>query len=60
MANKPDYRLHALNKESQEKNRIGAGWINDDGSISIRLDAFVKLEAGPNLVLTMFLENKGQ
>lgn len=56
--NKPDYKLHALDKETQEKNRIGAGWINEDGSIRVKLDAFVVLQASPNLVLTLFPEKR--
>ena len=55
---KPDYRLHALNKGTDEKNRIGGAWENEDGSISIRLDAFIVLQAGPELVLTLFKEDR--
>jgi hypothetical protein len=51
----PDYRLAALNKRTDEKgNNIGAAWINDNGSISIRLDSFVVLTGSKDLVLTLF------
>lgn len=55
---KPDYRMHALKKGTDEKNRVGGAWANEDGSISIRLDAFVVLQADPDLVLTLFPENR--
>jgi len=51
---KPDYRLAALNKETSEQNNIGVAWKNDDGSISIRLNAFIRLESNPDLVLSLF------
>jgi hypothetical protein len=50
----PDYDVKALRKDTDEKNRVGAAWRNDDGSISIVLDAFIKLEAHPKLILTCF------
>lgn len=38
MANrKPDYNVHALNKRTEERARIGAAWINPDGSIRVVL-----------------------
>lgn len=53
-ARKPDYRLKALNKDTDERNTIGAAWLNADGSISISLEAFIVLQASPHLVLTLF------
>lgn len=50
----PDYRVHAMNKATDEKSKVGAGWSNQDGSIAIRLDPFVVLTAGRDLVITMF------
>lgn len=58
--NKPDFKLHALNKTTQEKNRVGAGWSNPDGSISIRLEAFIVLAPSPDLVLTLFPEDRSK
>jgi len=56
---KPEYRLKALNKATDEKNRnVGAAWVNDDGSISIDVEPFVVLYGGKDLVLTLFPEGK--
>lgn len=57
---KPDYRVHAMNKTTGEKNRVGGAWANDDDSISVKLDAFVRLEASTDLVITMFPEEKSK
>lgn len=52
---KPDYRIAALNKRTDAKNgNIGGAWANPDGSISVRFEAFVVLEFGPDLVVTLF------
>lgn len=54
MGRTPDFDLKAMNKATNEKARAGAGWLNEDGSISIDLDAFIVLPASPDLVLTLF------
>ena len=54
MARRPDYELSALNKDTNEKNKVGAAWVNENGTISIKLNAFIKLEASTALVLTLF------
>ena len=55
MSRLPDYEFKALNKRTDERNKVGAAWINDaTGSIRIKLDAFIKLEASDDLVLTLF------
>ena len=52
---KPDYRLKVLDKESGKSGQAGAGWKNEDGSISISLDLCIVLPGGnPNLVITLF------
>ncbi len=53
---KPDYDLAAMNKLTGDKNyRCGAAWKNDDGSISIKLDPFVVLDANHSgIVITLF------
>lgn len=51
---KPDYRLAALNKATEERNNVGAAWIYEDGRISISLNAFVTLTGSKDLVLTLF------
>lgn len=50
----PDYDLLAMNKDTNEKNRVGAAWTNPDGSISIVLSAFIQLNASKSLVLNLF------
>lgn len=54
MTRKPDYWLKAMDKDTNEKGKIGAAWINRDGSISIDIDAFTVLQSKPSLVLTLF------
>ena len=56
---KPDYWLKGMNKETNEKRKVGAAWDNPDGSISIDLDAFTVLESSPALVLTLFPIERG-
>jgi hypothetical protein len=53
---KPDFWLKAMNKQYNEKSKVGAGWKNADGSISIDLNPFVVLSAPitTDLVLTLF------
>lgn len=45
-AGPPDYFLWAVDKKTGISGDIGAGWINADGSIRIKLNAFVVLDAG--------------
>lgn len=54
MSRAPDFDVKALRKDTDEKARIGAGWINKDGSISIVLDSFVVLQSHPKLIITCF------
>lgn len=51
----PDWELRYLNKDTDEKGQVGAAWTNDDGSIRIKLNPRVVLEAGPDCVLTLFV-----
>lgn len=54
MARKPDYQLSYLNKTTEEKGVIGCGWQNDNGSISVKLNPLVVMQAGPSVVFTLF------
>lgn len=58
MSRVPDYRLRVLNKETNQRATVGAGWLNENESISIRLDLCSVLTADPNLVITLFPCNK--
>lgn len=50
----PDYKLSALNKDTEHKGNIGCAWINANGTISIKLNPFVVLSASQNLAITLF------
>lgn len=39
---KPDYYVAAMNSHVRGR-RIGGAWINDDGSIQVKLDPFIHL-----------------
>lgn len=52
---KPDYKVSALNKDTEEKGPVGVAWINEDKSISIKLNSFVKLEG--NLLITLWVND---
>lgn len=54
MSRKPDYKLKVLNKKTEERGEIGAGWLNQDGSVSIKLNLFINLKANKDLVITLF------
>jgi hypothetical protein len=43
-----------MDKVTDEKNNVGAAWINPDGTIRIVLDPFIALAASKALVLTLF------
>lgn len=54
---KPEYNLSGLNKDTDARGRCGAGWLNEDGSISITLDPWVMLKGrghGGNISLVLF------
>jgi hypothetical protein len=50
----PDLELKFLNKGTGEKGKIGVGWVNTDGSISIVLNKKVVLTENPEEVLMLF------
>lgn len=51
---RPDYNLGALDKDTNERGTIGAAWRNPDGTINIRVNAFVELAGRRGLILTLF------
>lgn len=56
MSRLPDYRLKLLNKKTSAKNEnAGAGWVNEDGSITLVLNPCVVLESNSDLLYTLFL-----
>ena len=50
----PQYRLLALNKKTEQRGKVGAGWRNEDGSISIRVNPWVVIDSNPDVILTLF------
>ena len=53
---KPDYFVGALDKISGIKtSRVGAAWAKEDGSITIKLNAFTVLDCTRmDIILTLF------
>lgn len=54
---KPDYVLKAYNKKSGTGRKVGAGWINDNGSISVAVDSFVFMANDPDISYTLWPED---
>lgn len=55
VARPPDYLVSALCKQTDVKGNIGGAWINEDGTIRIRLNPFVVLDTyRQDLVVTLF------
>lgn len=51
----PDYVVKAMNKENDRAHRVGAAWLNDNGSISVEIDEFIVLSgADKKTVVTLF------
>lgn len=53
---KPTHRFKALNKETSETATLGAAWLNDDGTLTVKIDPFIVLTNAPGHVLTLFPE----
>jgi hypothetical protein len=53
-AMKPTHRLKALNKLTNNRCEVGAGWLNANGSISVRLNPCIVLRYDPEIVITLF------
>lgn len=39
----PDFRLRAFDKVKEVGHTVGAGWLNEDGTVTIVIDPFVVL-----------------
>ena len=50
----PDFNLKVLDKTTSEAGKIGVGWQNEDGSITIVLNHKVYLAQNRNEVITLF------
>jgi hypothetical protein len=51
---KPTHRLKVLNKLTNHRTEAGAGWLNKDGSITIRVNPMVNIQDMPEHVITLF------
>lgn len=51
---RPDYVIKALDKDTQERGTIGAGWLQDDGSIYIKFERFAVVPVGARYAITAF------
>jgi hypothetical protein len=54
MGRKADFNVAALNKRTDAKSNVGVAWKNDDGTVSITLNAFVVIEGGKDMLITLF------
>jgi hypothetical protein len=58
-ARKPDLVLMAMNTETGDRTgKIGAGWLNEDGSVSVRLDDGVCIQQQRGVIFTLFPNNR--
>lgn len=55
----PDYKLKVLDKTNKNTGAIGVGWMNLDGSISLRINPGTFLHYNPNLAITLFPNDGG-
>ncbi len=51
---KPEYRLKVKHKVTNQTAEQGAGWVNEDGSITIKLDLCAVLTSDKELLVTLF------
>jgi hypothetical protein len=54
MAERPHWRISALNKNTNESGEIGVAWNNEKGHISIKFNPFVNVPTGQDFVISMF------
>lgn len=63
MSRSPEYDLCVIAPKvagvNEVKGRVGAGWIEPDGSVSIKLNACVTLNERDGLILRLFPANRG-
>lgn len=50
----PTHRFRVLDKTTDQKNEIGAAWLNTDGSLTVVLNICTILQSDKNLVYTLF------
>jgi hypothetical protein len=50
----PDFRLRAFNKQTEKGHNVGAGWMSEDGTVTIVLDPFVVLRTKKDYSFHLF------
>lgn len=50
----PDFRLRAFDKVAEKGHSVGAGWLSEDGTVTIVLDPFVVLRTRKNFSFHLF------
>lgn len=51
---KPDFDVCVLDKNTDERAKVGGGWLNEKGQISIKLNLCTVIHAREGLVITLF------
>lgn len=51
---KPTHRLKVLRKTDNRFGVLGAGWLNEDGSMTVVLDPSTMITSDPQHVYTLF------
>lgn len=51
---RPDFRIMALDKETEDRGEVGAGWQKDDGSIYLKFNPFVTVPVGSRFSIPAF------
>lgn len=53
-ARNPDYILKAMDKITSEKQRIGAAWLEQDRSLTIKIDRFIVISGQHDAIIKLF------
>jgi hypothetical protein len=56
--NQPDFNAHAMFADGTNKGRIGAAWKNEDGTVSVKLDPWVSLDASRGISIRLFINEQ--
>jgi hypothetical protein len=54
LGRRPDYRIMALDKDTEERGELGAGWLKEDGSIYLKFNPFVTVPVGGRFSVAAF------
>lgn len=58
MASRPTHVLSVKEREGKGTCRVGVGWLNPDGSVSIQLNPCVVLSARDDVFISLFPVNE--